>query len=76
MRPVVDGLVKKYAGKYDIRIMNSSVTDPNLVSKLASLFSIRFVPTFVFLNSDGSLNQTVVGAVPVSRIEKELAKLT
>jgi len=40
------------------------------------MFSIRFVPTFVFLNSDGSLNQTVVGAVPVSRIESELAKLS
>jgi len=76
MRPVVDGLVKKYAGKYDIRIMNGSVTDPNVVAKLANMFSIRFVPTFVFLNSDGSLNQTVVGAVPVSRIESELAKLS
>lgn len=76
MRPVVDGLVKKYAGKYDIRIMNGSVTDPNLVAKLAQKYSIRYVPTFVFLHADGSLESTVVGAVPVSRIEQELAKLS
>jgi len=76
MRPVVDGLVKKYAGRYDIKVMNGSVADPNVVAKLAQKYSIRYVPTFVFVNSDGAVNATVVGAVPVSQIESELAKLS
>lgn len=73
---MVDGLVKKYAGRYDIRIMNASVTDRNVVAKLAAKYSIRYVPTFVFVNSDGAVNATVVGAVPVSKLEQELARLS
>lgn len=73
---MVDGLVKKYAGRYDIRIMNGSVTDRNVVAKLAQKYSIRYVPTFVFVNSDGAVNATVVGAVPVSKLEQELARLS
>ena len=74
MKPVVDGLVKKYAGTYDIRIMNSSSGDPEVAS-LAKKFGIQYVPTFVFVNTDGSVSEQIVGAVPASQLEAELAKL-
>jgi thioredoxin-like negative regulator of GroEL len=74
MKPVVDGLVKKYAGTYDIRIMNGSTGDPQ-VETLAQEFDIQYVPTFVFVNSDGTVSAKIVGAVPVSQLEDELAKL-
>jgi len=74
MRPVVDGLVKKYAGRYDIRIMNASTGGPE-VGELAQKFKVEFVPTFVFVGTDGTVSATVVGAVPASKLEQELAKL-
>jgi thioredoxin-like negative regulator of GroEL len=74
MKPVVDGLVKKYAGTYDIRIMNGSTGDPQ-VETLAQEFDIQYVPTFVFVNTDGTVSDKIVGAVPVSQLEQALAKL-
>jgi thioredoxin-like negative regulator of GroEL len=74
MKPVVDGLAKKYAGTYDIRVMNSWGGDPE-VDALANEFGVQYVPTFVFVNTDGSVSGQIVGAVPVSQLEGELAKL-
>lgn len=74
MKPVVDGLVTKYAGKIDIRIMNSSTGDPQ-VAELSEEFGIEYVPTFVFVNSDGTVSNKIIGAVPVADLEAELAKL-
>ena len=73
MRPVVDGLVKKYAGRYDIRVMNTSNSEE--AQALAQRMQIEYVPTFVFLNADGSKSGSIVGAVPAEQIEAELAKL-
>ncbi len=75
MKPVVDGLAKKYAGRYDIRVLNPSKGDAATVGVLARKYRIQYVPTFVFVHSDGKLSATVVGAVPAAEIEKELAKL-
>lgn len=74
MKPVVDGLVTKYAGRYDIRRMDTSGSDAE-VEKLAEQYGIEYVPTFVFVNSDGSKSGQIVGEVPVAQIEVELAKL-
>jgi thioredoxin-like negative regulator of GroEL len=73
MRPVVDGLVKKYAGRYDIRVMNTS--NDEQAQRLAGEMQIEYVPTFVFLNSDGSRSGQIVGSTPAEKIEAELAKL-
>ena len=75
MKPVVDGLIKKHAGRYDIRVINTSSRDPK-AGVLAQMYGIQYVPTFVFVRSDGSVSASVVGAVPASRLERELAKLT
>ena len=76
MKPVVDGLVKKYAGRYDIRVMNTSIADPKLVGALAQKYRIQYVPTFVFVASNGSVSRTIVGKASVAQLEAELAKLT
>jgi thiol-disulfide isomerase/thioredoxin len=74
MRPVVDGLVQKYAGRVNIRIMNSSTGEPE-VGELSQKYGIEYVPTFVFVGSDGTVGAKIVGAVPVEQLESELAKL-
>lgn len=74
MRPVVDGLARTYAGRYDIKLMNTSGGDPQ-VARLAEEFGIQYVPTFAFVNSDGTKNGVIVGEVPGSTLEQELAKL-
>jgi thioredoxin-like negative regulator of GroEL len=74
MKPVVDGLVQKYAGKYDIKRMDLSDGDAT-ATRLADSYGVEYVPTFVFLNADGSLANKIVGAVPVDQLEAELAKL-
>ncbi len=71
---MVDGLAQKYAGRYDIRVMNSSTGSPE-VGELAEKYGIEYVPTFVFVNTDGTESARIVGAVPVGQIEGELAKL-
>jgi thioredoxin-related protein len=75
MRPVVNGLARKYEGRYDIRVVNPSAGNRQAVGALTRKYRIQYVPTFVFVHSDGKLSATVVGVVPAARIEKELAKL-
>jgi thioredoxin-like negative regulator of GroEL len=74
MKPVVDGLTKRYAGKIEIRRMDTDGSDPQ-VAQLADALGIQYVPTFVFVNSDGTVTATVVGEVSESRLVEELAKL-
>jgi thioredoxin-related protein len=73
MRPVVDGLVKQYAGRYDIRVMDTSTGDAK-VAALARTYAIQYVPTFVFVNRDGSVSQTIVGGSTAQQLEAALAK--
>lgn len=74
MKPVVDGLRDRYKGKVEVRRMDTDGSDQQ-VQKLAETFGVQYVPTFVFVNSDGTVSGTVVGEVPESRLVEELAKL-
>ena len=74
MKPVVDGLREQYKGKIEIKRMDTDAGDPE-VETLAKAFSIQYVPTFVFVNSDGTVSGTVVGEVPESKLVEELSKL-
>jgi hypothetical protein len=74
VKPVVDGLVSKYAGRYDLKVVNLSrgvAADRQLYES----FGLEYVPTFVFLNTDGSVSGKIVGSASVADIEAELAKL-
>jgi len=74
MRPVVDRLRVKYAGKVDIKRMNTSEGSAE-VEQLAQSFGIQYVPTFVFVNSDGTKSGVIVGQVAQATLEAEIAKL-
>lgn len=71
---MVDGLVKKYSGRYDMKVVNLSNGDAQ-DRVLAQSYGVEYVPTFVFLNRDGSVSSTKVGSLRAEQIEAELAKL-
>jgi thiol:disulfide interchange protein len=66
-------LASRYSGTSDIRIKDTS-SDP-AAEALAEKYNIPGVPTFVFLNRDGSLSDTIIGAVTESQLVAALGKL-
>lgn len=59
MKPVVDGLEKKYSGKVEVRRLN--VEKDQAAVELANSMKIQYVPTFLYVNADGSIAGQVVG---------------
>lgn len=60
MKPIVDGLIKDYSGKvrfYYIDVENASY------SELLYAYRVSAVPTFAFINKDGTLNDYFVGGM-------------
>lgn len=74
MKPVVDRLKQQYAGKVDIKTMPTDGGDEQIAT-LADRFQVQYVPTFVFANADGTTTTSIVGEVPQSTLEAEIAKL-
>lgn len=73
MKPVVDRLKKQYEGKVEFRLINAD-NDPQ-AQTLSAQYNITAVPTFVFLNMDGSEAGRVLGEVPESQITQNLDAL-
>jgi thioredoxin-like negative regulator of GroEL len=73
MKPVVDGLKTEYQGKVEFRLINLD-TDPEGDAK-ADQFGVQFVPTFVFLNSDGTTNAQLAGPQTVDGMRRALDAL-
>lgn len=61
MAPVVDRLMADYDGIVDFRLLNVETDEE--ASALGERFEIQYVPTFVLLNSDGSVSDVIVGEV-------------
>jgi len=59
MKPLVEELKKQYTDKVEFRVLNVE-TDAEAV-KLAEKLGVAYVPTFVFVNTDGAVSKTVVG---------------
>lgn len=74
MKPVVNGLAKETSGRYDVRVLNLSKGDAAM-EKLANELKVQYVPTFVFVGSDGAIANTVVGGVTKDAMLAEFAKL-
>ena len=74
MRPVVAGLIQSYAGRVDIKVLDTSTGGAD-VSALSQRFGIEYVPTFVFVDSQGKRRDTVVGAVAESELTSRLDRL-
>lgn len=73
MKPVVDGLKQEYEGTVEFRLINTD-TDPN-AQALAAKYGISAVPTFVFLNADGSEAGRLLGEQPEDTMRQRLDAL-
>jgi protein-disulfide isomerase len=60
MKPVVDRLKQKFAGKVEVRRMDANAAD---TQQLADAFGVEYVPTFVFINTAGERVDEVVGEI-------------
>ena len=70
MAPVVDGLKAEYEGDVEFRLVNVE-TDPDGPG-LASKYGAQYVPTFVFLNADGTVAKTLVGEQSEAQLRSAL----
>jgi thiol-disulfide isomerase/thioredoxin len=73
MKPVVDRLEKQYAGKIEFKRYDvDSSTEGN---QLMGRFNAKYVPTFVFINKDGSVSTQKVGETSEEDMRKALDAL-
>ncbi|MDZ4179970.1 MAG: thioredoxin family protein [Coriobacteriia bacterium] len=73
MAPVVDRLETRYETKVEVRRLN--VDKDEAAAALASGFRIQYVPTFVFVNADGTMSETLVGEVAEGELVRALDAL-
>ena len=73
MAPVVDRLKAEYEGAVEFRIINVD-EDPD-GNALMAQFGAQYVPTFVFVNSEGGTAGTLVGAVEEDALRQKLDSL-
>jgi thioredoxin-like negative regulator of GroEL len=74
MKPVVDGLQQEYKGKVDIVRINTDKASGN-EQQLANQFGVTVIPTFVFLNADGTVAKKVIGETKVDQMRAQLNSL-
>lgn len=73
MKPVVDGLKQQYQGRVEFRLINTD-TDQNAPA-LSQKYGITAVPTFVFLNKDGTEAGRRLGEVSEADMKTQLDAL-
>ncbi|MDY0340283.1 MAG: thioredoxin domain-containing protein [Coriobacteriia bacterium] len=73
MAPIVNGLKPQYEDTVAIRMYNVETSEVG--NQLAQQYGVQFVPTFVFVNSDGSLANTVIGETSEDGLKTELDRL-
>ena len=74
MLPLVERLKKEYAGKVEFRRYVDS-GDP-VGDQLSQQFNVQYVPTFVFVNADGSVSgELIVGGVGEDVLRQRLDAL-
>ena len=74
MKPVVDRLKEEYAGRIEFRRLDTTAGDPE-VDRLANQFQIQYVPTFVFVNADGTTSDLLVGGTTETALRAKLNAL-
>lgn len=73
MAPVVDGLISEYEDSVAIRKYDVESSDAGI--KLANDFGVQYVPTFVFVDSEGNAVDQVIGEVDENTLRKALDDL-
>ncbi len=70
MAPIVDGLTDEYEDRVAVRKYN--VAESAKGAALAEEFGVQFVPTFVFVDSEGELVDMLIGEVAESALRAAL----
>lgn len=74
MKPLVERLRQEYEGRVEFRRYVDS-GDP-IGDQLARQFNVQYVPTFLFVNTDGSVSgPPLVGGVDEATLRQRLDKL-
>ena len=73
MKPVVDRLKQEYEGKVTVTVYD--VDKDREGSDLMRSLGAQYVPTFVFMNADGSESGRLVGEVSEDEMRTELDAL-
>jgi len=73
MKPVVDGLNTEYTDKVEFRLLN--VEEDQTGVELANKLGVQYVPTFVFVNSNGVIAKQVVGEQTEAQLKASLDAL-
>jgi len=73
MAPVVDRLSSEYEGAVEFKLLNVE-TDEG-ASSIASQFRVQYVPTFVFVDSNGNVTDTIVGETTEAELKAALDAL-
>lgn len=73
MKPLVEGLKPQYADKVEFRLYNVESDQEGVA--LANKLGVQYVPTFVFVNSDGIISQQVVGEQTEAQMRQALDAL-
>jgi len=73
MKPVVDRLKQQYQGKVEFKLYDVDSSDEG--NQLMSQFNAKYVPTFVFINKDGSVSTQKVGETSEADMKKALDAL-
>jgi thiol-disulfide isomerase/thioredoxin len=73
MKPVVDRLKQEYEGKVEFRIYDVEKSSEG--EELMRRYGAQYVPTFVFLNSDGIEANRAVGEVSEDEMREMLDAL-
>lgn len=73
MKPVVDGLRARYEGRVEFRVLN--VERDAEANRLAASLGVTGVPTFFFVNSDGTQAGRIIGATTEQALTEAIEKL-
>lgn len=72
MKPLVEGLEKQYKGKVTFNRVNG---DTPQGGQTMQQFGASYYPTFVFVNKNGSVAKTLVGAQTADQLKAQLDQL-
>ncbi|HEY5517061.1 MAG TPA: hypothetical protein VIL15_02215 [Coriobacteriia bacterium] len=74
MKPLVERLKNEYAGKVEFRVYQDS--GDAVGDALAQQFGVQYVPTFMFVNADGSVSgSAIVGGTDEATLRQRLDAL-
>ena len=73
MKPLVEGLKPQYTDKVEFRLYNVESDQEGVA--LANKLGVQYVPTFVFVNSNGIISQQVVGEQTEAQMRQALDAL-